>query len=499
MASRKPKPKKTSKPGARKRKLLWLAIAAPVVIVLVGGTATFAAFKLGLFSDSGFELPQHADPVAGPVTPAPRPTTIVSFAQGCATAECHAAFLAAPSLHQPVRLDACDQCHLPDEGGHVFPIARQGEDLCIACHEAPNHKLVQHNAVSAQGCTACHDPHRSEGPALLKANTVAATCAECHPSPSAGKVRHAPFAAGECVACHEPHESDFPNLLRGGVGMDHCAQCHAPLVEAVKDLRHTHSQIEGQCEACHDPHAADRPSLLTRDAGVDCLECHDDVRRIVETATVTHGAVMTGERCVSCHNPHAADIPYMLRDGQAAVCMECHDTEQQGNDGHAVPAMAAMLNARLVHGPIKMDQCSACHSVHGSTRASLLGELSPKVLFGKFDIRNYAMCFQCHDQELVLEETTTSATQFRNGSRNLHNVHIVQADQAASCTQCHAVHATDTPRLIAQKVSYQGSDWLMDMNFELRADGGSCGPGCHETLSYTRTPTALPELPGGEP
>lgn len=496
MAKPKPKPAKTSKPARASGKRWWLLVGGGAVVIAAAGGIAAVAFRLaqGPARDAGQEIVQPT----GPLGPADRPATVVSFEDGCATSRCHTLFLNATGAHEPTRLGACDQCHLPDAGGHTFPLKLERDQLCLSCHEGFNHKLVRHSALTSQGCLACHDPHRSDAPVLLTGATLADTCSACHPAPK-GNVKHEPFATGECVACHEPHESDFAGLLRGGEGMDHCLMCHDSLVESVKELRHTHSEIEGQCEACHDPHATSRESLLTRDAGVGCLECHDDVRAAVEGATVTHGAVMTGERCVSCHNPHAADIPDMLRDRQAIVCLECHNKEQRDAGGRVVMAMSKVFDADVVHGPVKLDQCSACHSVHGSTRERLLKELSPRILSGGFDLRNYALCFQCHDQNMVLEERSESATQFRNGDKNLHYVHIAKVEQSRSCTQCHAVHASGSARLIAQKVAYQGSDWMMDMNFEIRADGGSCGPGCHEPLSYSREPKALPELPGGEP
>lgn len=501
MAGRKSSKAKATKPASkagkpRRRRLILAAGGAGLVLVAglaIGGYLLFGRDGGGEDADET-EVAQQTRIVE----PAPRPTSVVSFAQGCATAECHAGFLAERGVHEPARAGACDQCHLPDTGEHVYPMARGPEEMCLACHEGFAHKEFQHNALSSQGCTACHDPHKSDGPALLLAASVQATCAECHPA-AGGKVTHAPYASGACVACHEPHESEFPGLLRGGAGMDHCGMCHESLVQNIKEMRHTHSAIEGECQACHDPHAADRASLLSLDAGTGCLQCHDSVRETIEGATVTHGAVMTGDRCVSCHNPHAADVPNMLADRQAAVCLDCHDEEVRGTDGRMVLSMATVLSAKVVHGPVKMDECSACHSVHGSTRARLLNELSPKVLYGGFDVRNYALCFQCHDQDMVLEERTTTGTQFRNGDVNLHHLHVAKAVQPESCTQCHSVHASDSPRLIAQKVPYQGSKWMMDMNFVIRADGGSCGPGCHETLSYSRELKALPQLPGGEP
>ncbi|MFH0945992.1 MAG: hypothetical protein V2A76_12400, partial [Planctomycetota bacterium] len=55
-----------------------------------------------------------------------------------------------------------------------------------------------------------------------------------------------------------------------------------------------------------------------------------------------------------------------------------------------------------------------------------------------------------------------------------------------SCTSCHLVHGSDLPRHVADSVLFLGSNWRMKIGLELTKDGGSCSPGCHEPLSYSR-------------
>lgn len=493
MAHRRTTSRPSESRAARRRKLLGgLVVAICAVAGTIGVVFVFNALAI----EDGIK-PSERPARSGPVQPAPRPTQVVSFEQGCTTAECHAGFLGV-GVHEPVQQAACEACHLPDSGGHTYPLVAEGDGLCRKCHEELGQGSIQHAAMTKEGCLACHEPHRSDAPALLVGEDVETTCRRCH-ARATGLVRHEPYEQGRCAACHEPHESEYAGLLRGGAGRDHCRQCHADLVERVESLRHTHAGIERDCQSCHSAHATTRESLLTRDAGVGCLECHEQIRATVEEAAVAHGAVMDGKRCVSCHNPHASDVPNMLRDQQALVCMACHDKEQQARDGTLIRSMKGMGAAEVVHGPVEQSQCSACHSVHGGTRDRLLKQLAPRVVYGPFDIRNYALCFQCHDQALALEPTTTTATQFRHGERNLHWVHLAGRGQGRSCGQCHAVHASASPRLIAEQVAYQESQWMMEMNFKLQDDGGSCAPGCHEPLTYVRGQGRPAESPGGGP
>lgn len=203
---------------------------------------------------------------------------------------------------------------------------------------------------------------------------------------------------------------------------------------------------------------------------------------------VTHDALLTDSKCLTCHDAHGSDRPKMLRNDQASLCLQCHNEPVVATNGRAIPDMtAAVTGDEFKHGPVSASSCSACHSVHGSEHARLLREPGVIAIQSSLDVANYTLCFSCHDQELVLSDSTSAATQFRDGDRNLHALHIQGENGGRTCTSCHAVHAAYQPRHIAESISYQGSDWLMPMNFKLTIDGGSCAPGCHEPLSYSRT------------
>ncbi|MFG0283396.1 MAG: cytochrome c3 family protein, partial [Phycisphaerales bacterium JB039] len=156
-----------------------------------------------------------------------------------------------------------------------------------------------------------------------------------------------------------------------------------------------------------------------------------------------------------------------------------------------------IATAPVVHGAVRDGDCSACHSVHGGQHARLLRAVDPAVLTTPFDARNYALCFSCHDSDLAREP---NATLFRDGQVNLHQTHLRSGDTSGSCRDCHAVHAGNQPRLIADTVDYQDSGWVTPMGFVLTEDGGSCAPGCHEPLSYSRrADPASPPQTGGSP
>lgn len=182
----------------------------------------------------------------------------------------------------------------------------------------------------------------------------------------------------------------------------------------------------------------------------------------------------------------------MLRDEHAPVCMNCHSQPVVAYDGRTIPDMATVVTGMsTAHGAVAAGNCAGCHSVHGGEHARLLKELNPAILVGSFDIRNYALCFSCHDQNLALADVP-EATAFRHGSVNLHRLHLQAGDRSRTCASCHAVHSSNHPRLIAETVAYDGSTWMMPMGFFLTPDGGGCAPGCHEPLQYSRSASSSP-------
>lgn len=434
---------------------------------------------------------------AGPVEPAPRPVELVTFEMGCSTPACHAGFGALPVVHGPVAASSCEVCHLPDSGGHVYPQRAGGNAVCLSCHDLGPMGAFQHLAVSEDGCLSCHEAHASASPSLLRGSSQHETCGGCHPSASY-PVGHEPFTLGLCTSCHEPHSGANALLLRGEQPSDHCAGCHEPVAAAMREAAHGHGDLDGSCLRCHVGHGAEHEGLLTADSASQCLRCHDAIRESIRTALVTHRGAMTDRACLTCHAPHGTPDRSMLRDSQEAVCMACHNAPVVAVDGRTIPDMTAFVrDALYIHGAVRSGDCSACHSVHGAEFDHLLRDRNPELVVGEFDLRNYALCFSCHSSELVTEPESPTATQFRQGDRNLHQLHVANGGRSRSCSNCHIVHGGNRPRLMADFPAYEGSGWRMPLGFVLSENGGSCAPGCHQPQSYERTPARGPARPAG--
>jgi DmsE family decaheme c-type cytochrome len=77
----------------------------------------------------------------------------------------------------------CTDCHNP-HGGFLSRQLRatSGQDqVCFKCHADLQGPFVyEHEVVKVEGCVACHTPHGSSNPRLLKRAQVNLLCLECH-------------------------------------------------------------------------------------------------------------------------------------------------------------------------------------------------------------------------------------------------------------------------------------------------------------------------------
>lgn len=229
------------KPPARRRSGVGIA-----------ALATLAAFAVALRimpqtpPAITFDSQAFGSPPDEPVQPAPRPTELVTFDQGCVSAECHAAYELSQDVHAPVYEQECNACHENDQGDHTYPLFKPIDTLCADCHDTGHTATIRHEVLDNEGCLACHDAHDSPFEFLLVRQSIEETCEQCHP-PHEGVSQHQPYEQGRCGACHEPHESDYKGLLRGGQGSDHCTSCHEQIAHITATSVYTHSVVENGC------------------------------------------------------------------------------------------------------------------------------------------------------------------------------------------------------------------------------------------------------------
>lgn len=165
------------------------------------------------------------------------------------------------------------------------------------------------------------------------------------------------------------------------------------------------------------------------------------------------------------------DIP-AIRPEIEDKCMDCH---------------AGLVQKKVVHPPAG-KKCGICHESTGKEhpgdkKGFRLTNTFPSGMYTTAVTDTFALCWDCHDMEMMQTEISESVTEFRNGDRNLHFVHT-GGDKARSCTVCHNVHASDNPHLIVDNLRF--GTWNMKMNYIAQDSGGSCAPGCHGVKEYKR-------------
>jgi predicted CXXCH cytochrome family protein len=390
----------------------------------------------------------------------------------CVTSECHATLLAARHVHPAT--ESCGDCHEavatphPRAGTRTFRLVAQPPELCNSCHEAFGRKASVHEPVKAGECTTCHDPHASDQAKLLT-QPVGELCANCHSEPTELKNLHGPVSAGECTACHRPHESDVKPLLATALPQL-CFDCHGD-VEASLKQKTVHAALDDGCTSCHGPHGSANAKLLAEPVPALCFQCHDDIAARVEKAAFPHAAVASEKRCAACHAPHASDQAKLLTAPEKTTCLGCHGSLVTG-------AMTTL------HGPIAEGRCTPCHEPHGGANPKLLAKAFPREPYVAYAEGAYALCFDCHNRDLLAFPETSFATGFRDGERNLHYLHVNNAQKGRSCKLCHDLHGGTNPVLVAASVPF--GKWTLPIQFVQTATGGGCSPGCHRPYTYDR-------------
>ncbi len=405
----------------------------------------------------------------------------VSGTATCTSAGCHAEMLSYATLHKAAE-DDCESCHDAGEGDHPgqdgpeFTLADDVPELCYTCHDEKNTRAVVHDPVAEGDCLSCHSPHGSDEPKLLE-EPAGSLCETCHDQNDEAAVsKHGPVSGGECIACHNPHESDLPRLLKQR-SPELCLGCHEEQ-QAQTKLSSVHDAFEDDCLNCHEPHAASNSPLLSDAVPQLCFDCHDDIEDSVDNMSTVHEPLNDEASCLSCHSPHASDSATLLDEEPPDLCFNCHD--RRANE--KIRAVEEKVRRGVhVHPPAADGECVDCHEPHGSDVQHLLSSAFPGGHYAVGDVSTFALCFDCHDEDLLNAKSTTTATEFRDGDRNLHYVHV-NREKGRSCVLCHDAHGSDFPHMIAGKVPF--GDWQLPLNYLQTSDGGSCAPGCHEERSY---------------
>ncbi len=187
-----------------------------------------------------------------------------------------------------------------------------------------------------------------------------------------------------------------------------CLKCHSasstPVLQYWNAGAHANSDVS--CFDCHQLHQGPQQKVSRQDMAELCYRCHQGVRaqfgQFSRHPVPEHKMV-----CTDCHDPHGSTQDHDLKGTtRRETCTRCH-MEYQGPFVYE-------------HGDLT-ENCSHCHSAHGSPNDPLLAASQP------------FLCLQCHAGHQGSHYPTLTTAAFKGAFYN-------------RCTDCHsAIHGTDIP------------------------------------------------------
>lgn len=265
---------------------------------------------------------------------------------------------------------------------------------CLNCHDTPDVTGVLHGAhmvkadartkVSDEGCQNCHGDSRAHAarpadgqarpkPAVVFAGAAASPVAErnkactgCH---EGGAVMHWQGSQHEnadlaCSSCHSSHKTQDPMLVKTAQAFV-CFSCHAEQrAAAVKPSHHPVTEGIMTCSDCHNPMGSPTLHMLKGTTLNETCYACHDEKR--GPFLWEHAPV--AEDCSICHTPHGSIQTTLLKQRQPYLCENCHDSSlhnSQPFSGNSLPGRPGAARQMILNG------CANCHSqVHGSNHPS---------------------------------------------------------------------------------------------------------------------------------
>ena len=467
-------------------------------IELFNGTALQTFLKLSLAAVATAVLLFQAPAV---FAQARQPPKTIEPGASCLAEQCHANLPSGANVHGPLIEgdDACELCHEADGKNHAYSSPATGAELCYNCHDSLTDKKHVHAPLQDKeaACTTCHNPHSSSNEKLLNAQTTNELCLMCHDEVAQGGMYHDAEKIDDCTACHQPHSSDTASLL-SAKSPDLCYSCHSDLKDTITQAAMVHGPLSMGCDTCHHAHQKLAGKGLAKAVPDLCVDCHEDFKPNLEPMATRHHLLLEGKKCAHCHDPHAGKAEYLLLDNSQSLCLNCHAKKVKSADGRVIASLKGVLAKDVhPHGPGKSLDCAACHQPHANKQFRFLRGPYPQKFYSPYSDQIYGLCFTCHDKSLAAEAQSDQATEFRNGSRNLHYLHVNKTPKGRTCRACHAWHVSKNPQLLRQSVPF--GKWRIPINFTATDSGGSCGPGCHRGKTYDRVNAVSYGRPSTEP
>lgn len=314
-------------------------------------------------------------------------------------------------------------------------------------------------------CTACHNPHSNPyGKFLVMDNSASGLCVVCHTVSGYGASLHstAHGMSARCNLCHVSHNAGGSmRLMIRAAEEDNCYSCHSGSGTA-KDVKSAATKFYNHPMAAttgiHDP----KEDPLSAQKHVECQDCHNPHKVLTAPAAppVASGALY-GVRGVSS----AGEVMPGDAVNQYEVCYRCHaennffgtqnvlrqihelntrlDFDPQNPSFHPVVSIGkggSVPSLRAQYSTSSMIYCTDCHSNNDSSQAKgPHGSSFMHILAARYETdtypldyseSNYALCFRCHDQLVLLDPARSPFPQ--------HQWHVVA--KKVPCSVCHDPH-----------------------------------------------------------
>ncbi len=156
---------------------------------------------------------------------------------------------------------SCIACHSPHHAKAAqYLLVQKQPELCYSCHTEVKQDFARpfRHRVD-QGLVECTDCHNQHGGFLTKQLRATAAqdqvCFKCH-ADKAGpfSFEHEPVKTEGCQACHSPHGSTNPRLLKRAQVNLLCLECHTLTQDSGTPpipTFHNQSQKYSACTMCH--------------------------------------------------------------------------------------------------------------------------------------------------------------------------------------------------------------------------------------------------------
>jgi predicted CXXCH cytochrome family protein len=396
----------------------------------------------------------------------------------------------------------CSTCHDPHDDayrtvdmngqltGKFLVMDNRASALCIKCHSnIDGWTLSSHRTstsptgsvlplapktwptwttVSDWACEGCHTPHSAGGAErLLNTLNEEDTCYTCHNGTVAGKNIYRKFQ----------EFSRHPVDLYTGE--------HDP-TEQPTFITNRHVE----CVDCHNPHAAnDRVASAPYVSGrLEKVSGMSAQRAAVDPASYEY------EICFKCHAELIQRTPFIprvidntnLQDAFSVANPSYHPIVGVGQNPN-IPSIPSSFNPSLTTSSI--IYCTDCHSddaggtngPHGSRYAPILKDDYETLDYTKESQSNYALCYECHDRQSILNDDSFSKNIATN--KGGHSGHL--ADDTP-CSVCHDPHGITDNGL-------SGSHTHL-INFDIRSvspSGGNIYPVFNDTGTFSGSCTLV--------